>query len=492
MSSQSKYKKLFSNTIIFAIGSFSSKILVLFLVPIYTNALTTNELGIADLLQQISNWLVPIVSLTVSEAITRFGLDKAYNKKSVFTIGTILNALGLLVLLIIMLLTFAFGHQTENGDSTLDKIIFDNGLILYLYVFMASLKLLFSYFIRAIEMVKLYAFVGILTTFFTLLFTVLLLLRLKIGVTGYLLAIILSDFIAIIYMFFRAKLWRYFSLKNFDKSVTKQMLAYCVPLIPTQIMWLITNTSSALIVTVFLSDSANGILSAAYKIPNIISTVYMIFALAWNMSAVLEKDKDEQEKFYENVFECNQSVMYILSAVILVFLHLVTNIWIGADFRESILYAPILIYATIFTCFVTFMGTIYSVHKKSVRSLVTALISGGLNIVINLALVKFIGIYSAAIAALLSYLVVFVIRAIDCRNYQPFDLHIKKLLLNCVILAFMCALNYTVNLLPVLSYTLLGVCMIIVIAINLKSVMRVVRIMIPQKILNKIPLINKL
>lgn len=500
MSSQSKYKKLFSNTIIFAIGSFSSKILVLFLVPIYTNALTTSELGIADLLQQISNWLVPIVSLTVSEAITRFGLDRAYNKKSVFTIGTILNALGLLVLLVIMLLTLAFGHRSASGDSTLDqivfdtvdKIIFDNGLILYLYVFMASLKLLFSYFIRAIEMVKLYAFVGILTTFFTLLFTVLLLLGLKIGVTGYLLAIILSDFIAIIYMFFRAKLWRYFSLKNFDKSVTKQMLAYCVPLIPTQIMWLITNTSSALIVTVFLSDSANGILSAAYKIPNIISTVYMIFALAWNMSAVLEKDKDEQEKFYENVFECNQSVMYILSAVILVFLHFVTNIWIGANFRESVLYAPILIYATIFTCFVTFMGTIYSVHKKSVRSLVTALISGGLNIVINLALVKFIGIYSAAIAALLSYLVVFIIRAVDCRKYQPFDLHIKKLLINCFILALMCALNYTVNKLPVLSYTLLGLCMIIVIAINLKSVMRVVKIMIPQKILNKIPLINKL
>ncbi len=492
MSSQSKYKKLFSNTIIFAIGSFSSKILVLFLVPIYTNALTTSELGIADLLQQISNWLVPIVSLTVSEAITRFGLDRAYNKKSVFTIGTILNALGLLALLIIILLTFAFGHKSASGDSTLDKIIFDNGLILYLYVFTASLKLLFSYFIRAIEMVKLYAFVGILTTFFTLLFTVLLLLGLKIGVTGYLLSIILSDFIAIIYMFFRAKLWKYFSLKSFDKPVAKQMLAYCVPLIPTQIMWLITNTSSALIVTVFLSDSANGILSAAYKIPNIISTVYMIFALAWNMSAVLEKDSDEQEKFYENVFECNQSVMYILSALILVFLHLVTNIWIGADFRESVLYAPILIYATIFTCFVTFMGTIYSVHKKSVRSLVTALISGGLNIVINLALVNLIGIYSAAIAAFLSYLVVFIIRAVDCRKYQPFNLHTKKLLINCFILAVMCVLNYTVNKLTILSYTLLTLCMIIVIAINLKSVMRVVKIMIPKKILNKIPLINKL
>lgn len=492
MGSQSRYKKLFSNTIIFAIGSFSSKILVLFLVPIYTNALTTSELGIADLLQQISNWLVPIVSLTVSEAITRFGLDKAYNKKSVFTIGTILNSLGLIVLLIVMAITLIFGHKSASGDTTIDKIVFDNGIILYLYVFMASLKQVFAYFIRAIEKVKLYATVGILTTFFTLLFTVLLLLGLKIGVKGYLLAIILSDFLAIVYMFFAAKLWRYFSFRSFDKPVAKQMLAYCVPLIPTQIMWLITNTSSSLIVTVFLSDSANGILSAAYKIPNIISTVYTIFALAWNMSAVLEKDGDEQEKFYENVFECNQSVMYILSAVILVFLHFITNIWIGADFRESVMYAPILIYATIFTCFVTFMGTIYAVHKKSVRSLVTALISGGVNIIINLSLVKVIGIYSAAVAALVSYLTVFIIRSIDCRRYQPFNLHIRKLLLNCGILAFMCVLNYTVNSFAVISYILLAICMVIIIALNIKSLMKVVRIMIPKKILDKIPLINKL
>ena len=41
---QSSYKKLFSNTLVFAIGSFSSKVLVLLLVPIYTNYLTTAEL----------------------------------------------------------------------------------------------------------------------------------------------------------------------------------------------------------------------------------------------------------------------------------------------------------------------------------------------------------------------------------------------------------------------------------------------------------------
>ena len=47
-----KYKKLLSNTLIFAIGMFSSKLLTFFMVPFYTNVLTENELGTAGLVVQ--------------------------------------------------------------------------------------------------------------------------------------------------------------------------------------------------------------------------------------------------------------------------------------------------------------------------------------------------------------------------------------------------------------------------------------------------------
>ena len=50
-----KYKKLLSNTLIFAIGMFSSKLLTFFMVPFYTNVLTENELGTAGLVVQAAN-----------------------------------------------------------------------------------------------------------------------------------------------------------------------------------------------------------------------------------------------------------------------------------------------------------------------------------------------------------------------------------------------------------------------------------------------------
>ena len=43
-----KYKKLLSNTLIFAIGTFGSKLLVFFLTPFYTSVLTSEELGVGE------------------------------------------------------------------------------------------------------------------------------------------------------------------------------------------------------------------------------------------------------------------------------------------------------------------------------------------------------------------------------------------------------------------------------------------------------------
>ena len=60
-----KYKKLATNTIIFAIGTFSSKILSFLLIPFFTSKLVTSDYSTADLIQQTANVLIPIVFLQI-------------------------------------------------------------------------------------------------------------------------------------------------------------------------------------------------------------------------------------------------------------------------------------------------------------------------------------------------------------------------------------------------------------------------------------------
>jgi O-antigen/teichoic acid export membrane protein len=96
-----KYSKLAGNTIIFAISSFSSKLLTLIVQPFLTYAMAEiSDLGLSKILSQYANLLIPFVSMGMSNAIIRFGLDKGNSEKQVFTNGllTILGGFGILVL----------------------------------------------------------------------------------------------------------------------------------------------------------------------------------------------------------------------------------------------------------------------------------------------------------------------------------------------------------------------------------------------------------
>lgn len=476
-----KYKSLFSNTLIFAIGSFSSKILVLILVPIYTYFMSNAELGTNDVIVQIANWLIPVVTLTINEALIRFGLDKAYDKRAVFTGGNFVCLLGIIVLGLILPLAMKI--------PLVEGFVGSYAHLLFIYVLTSSLKLVYSTFVRALEKVKLYAINGILTTFLTLVFNVLFIAVMRLGVTGYLLAIILSDFCSTIFLLFTAKLWRYIKPKKFSPAVLKAMIVYSLPLIPTQLLWLITNSSDSFMVKYYLGSDANGILTAAYKIPNIVSTVYLMFGQAWNMSAITENESSDRSRFYTKVFDLNQSLMYIIAGGILLFVKPITMVWIGPAFRSSINYAPILIYATVFTCFTTFMGTAYIATKNTLHSLTTSLISGVINVGINLWLIPKIGIYAAAISTLASYFVVFFIRLYDAKKLIHFDFSASKMIINNIILIFMVFSNYIRG---IKSYALLFVAFCVIFILNLKCLLQLAKAFVPERFLKKIPVIKKL
>ena len=89
-----KYTNLILNTVIFAIGSFGSKIMMFLLVPLYTDALSTAEYGVATLIADTANMVIPIVTVSMYHGIIRYGLDKATRKSDVFTVAMTLNMIG--------------------------------------------------------------------------------------------------------------------------------------------------------------------------------------------------------------------------------------------------------------------------------------------------------------------------------------------------------------------------------------------------------------
>ena len=184
-----KYSKLAGNTLIFAISSFSSKLLTLIVQPFLTYAMAEiSDLGLSKILSQYANLLIPFVSMGMSNAIIRFGLDKGNSEKQVFTNGllTILGGFGILVL--------CWPIARFLPDMA------QYGLLIYLYVLMSCLRTLCTQFVRSRQWNKLVAVDGVLCTVATMAFYVLYLVGFKWGANGYLLAIISGDLVSVLFL----------------------------------------------------------------------------------------------------------------------------------------------------------------------------------------------------------------------------------------------------------------------------------------------------
>lgn len=417
-----RYKTLLSNTIIFGIGIFGSKLLVFLLMPLYTRVLTTADYGIVDLLVQTSNLLIPVVSAGISNAVIRFGLDKSVRKRDVFSTGllTILCGFSLFLLL------FPFA----------DKIPFlsEHTIFIYLYVLTSCLRGLCSQFTKSLGLVRLYAFDSILSTLTIILFNILFLLVFKWGVMGYILSTILSDFLSSLFLFFTVRLYKFVHLTKIRKKTARAMLRYSIPLIPTTIFWWVTNVSDRYLVTYMLGSEANGLYAVSYKIPTIVILISGIFIDAWQISAVSETNRLERERFFTKVFSVYQAIVFLTASGLIAFCKVITKILVSEAFYPSWEYIPFLVMSTVFSCFVTFLGTVYMVEKCSSMTLVTTIIGAVINLALNIKYIPVFGVTGAAFATFFSYFMVFVIRAVDTRRFLRIRFNIMRLTVNLLLI----------------------------------------------------------
>lgn len=428
-----KYKKLASNTLIFAIGTFSSKILSFLLMPFVTRMMGTGDYGSADLIQQTVNVLIPVVTLQVNSAALRFSLDRAKNKADVFTVGVRTTLIGFVIFLFF---SYPISLITIN-DFNLGEYI----LLIVLFVLVSSFRQLCQQFVRGSGYVKLFAIDGIISTATTLLFTILFLGPFKWGVTGYIMAIIASDACSVIFFTVTAKLYRYVKPKVLEKSITSQMLKYCVPLIPTVILWWIINVSDRYMITYFVGSSANGLYTAASKIPNFVILFSQIFIDAWQLSAVDEQEnKEARAHFFTKVFRVYSGGVFAIASGLILFCQFITKILVSDAFYDSWQYVPILIIATTYSCIVNFLASVYMAEKKSVMSLLTASSGAVTNIVLNFVFIPIMGANGAALATVCAFLVVFVTRGLNTRKYIKINFKLPLMIAETVILVGQSAL----------------------------------------------------
>ncbi len=406
MSSKSKYRDLSKNTLLFTISSFGSKIISFLLVPLYTYVLSTTDYGTIDLMTTTVQLLVPILTINIQDAVLRFSLDKKCDEKEV--IGESLKIIAISSVLLAIVLFIMGKNNVLKMDAQYLYFLF------FSFVF-GSTNNCFSMYLRARNKVLILTIGGLINTILTCGFNIILLLCVKMGVTGYLIANVAGTGIAIIFMLFAGNIYKEAKFRD-TNHLLKTMIPYSLPLVVNSLAWWVNNASDRYILTFFCGAAINGIYAVAYKIPTILSTVQSVFYNAWSISAIKEFDKDDKDGFIGNVYTMYSSVSYLGCAALLIVNIFIARILYSNDFFIAWKYVPFLLVGTVFNGIALFEGCIFTAVKKTKDVSLTTIMGTVVNTVLNFALIPVSGATGAALATMIGYSSIWIVRTFQLRK----------------------------------------------------------------------------
>lgn len=402
-----KVKELLSNTLLFSVANLGSKLMVFLMVPLYTAVLSTDEYGIADMVQTTATMLIPILTAMIAEGVLRFCFLKEYSSNEVFSIGIRMTLFGAFLgtLLCICFLYIPFFKALGLYVLFIPVLFLSNSMVN-----------LFHKYSRGIGNVKASATAGLISTLIVILLNLCFLLVLKIGVLGYLMAYALGDFIAVAYMAFKNNAVKaYTSTKN--QKLRKDMLKYSIPLVPNSLSWWALSSVNRYVMLAWLGVSAVGIYSATLRIPSILTVLCDIFAQAWLLSALKGYGSDESKRFIRSMHNKYFALLILLTAGIILLAYPLAKILLSGEFSQYWWVTPYLFISVFFGALVGFLGSIFSSERKNTMQFVSTMIGAIVSILVTVLFLNQYGVAVVAISTMVGFYVIWLIRRVAVNKY---------------------------------------------------------------------------
>lgn len=406
--------KLLKNTLIFAISNFASKFLIFLLLPFYTRVLSVSDFGTGDLIITSVTFLIPMFTLCVSEGALRFALNGNKEKNYVFTFGLEIIFGGFILLILL--------------SPLFKKIYGINNYMFYFYgIYLASsLNQYFNQFTRGIEKIRLIGIVGILGTLTTVSFNILLLAIFKFGIKGYLISYLITNLVCAIILFFCGGLYKYISLRNNKKNLSKEMLSYNIPLIPNRISWWIIMMFNRYAISYYFGFHKVGVFTAANRISSIITAVYGVVQQALLLSVIDEYENESNYNMFIKTYNIMNTVLIMTVSTLNLLIIPLSSFLFPNDYYEAYKIAPLLVVAVLFGSLHGNLTTYFSAVKKTRILFYNSFIGMVLTVVLNMLLIPIFDVYGSAITSTFIYFCIWFHLFAQCRKEVPALKNIKK------------------------------------------------------------------
>lgn len=408
-------KQFLKSVGIYAVGNIGSKLITFLMIPLYTFFVETSEFGYYDLCFTAVLLLTSFASLQLRDGAFRFLIDSKTDEEKTEVVSATMRLLSR-SLLVFMLL------------SALVSFVYPIRCLWLSFGLLVSIVLIevFGQMARGVGETKTFVVSNIISAFSIGALSVVLVVWCGWGITGIFLANIFARMIAVVYIEIRVGLLRkYFNVSLKSSGMTRDLLRYVLPLLPTIMCWWLTTSSDRFFIQHYFSLSDNGIYAVAARFGSIMQIIGVIIFQAWQEMALRQYNSPDRDKFFSEMVNLFIMFMSIAALCFAFGLKIVYPFIVSPEYVAGIVYVFPIIASSVLYALSNILEVGYQCSFETGRALLGVGVSAAVNILLNFVLIQTIGIYGVVVTSVVTYAVLLGFRIHDSRRY--FKINISKM-----------------------------------------------------------------
>ncbi|EOO06068.1 lipopolysaccharide biosynthesis protein [Bacillus cereus] len=391
------YLKQFIKTSgVFFIGNTLTKLIGIFLLPLYTSKINPESFGYYDLTISLINLVIPILFFQVWDGIFRFTFDyeKVADKYAVISNGIMIQIFGALLYSI----TFFVVTSSLNYSIEYKYLIFIQGVLFafqYYYNFVA----------RSFSKNTLLVATGLLNSIISILINVILIVIYSMGIESLYISYIVGTLIQIIILEVKVKVLSNFKVSTISISLIKKLMLFSLPLCLTTISYWLLSGLIRLVISNRLGMYENGLYGVTNRLSSIMVLVVNSFQLAWyEMSYSMGKEENKKSYYGKSLNYILKVILYI-GSISLIIIKLIFPYMIAEQYHEALTIIPITFIGVLINSYASFASTLFLAEKESSKLLMPTLISAVVNVFCLFLLTNTFGLVGATISLTVAFFI---------------------------------------------------------------------------------------
>ena len=390
----------------FSIGPLIGAIFGFITIPIITYFISPSEYGRVSMFTLAQTILGMIVYLGMDQAYIKFFTST--DEKDTLLINSTIPPFGLVVFISILVITFNKSISLWLFDTEEELLCV---LCLVLYLPFSVIERFGTITLRVKEKVLQFSVFSVIVKALTLVFSVTFLVFIGRDYRSIIYATVAAQIVGSsiigIYTFKKLDIKRI----KLDKSIIEKMLRFGIPLVPATIVGWVLNSMDKIMIRNICDYEQLGLYSAALKIVAILMILQSCFSNFWTPIAFRWDKENKSIKQFDFVGNLLSFVLVSVFIMIMLFKNIIISI-LSPEYRAAVNIVPFLVlYPIMYTLSeVTVVGVYFT--GKSGFTIVVALISCIVNLVLNSVFIPRWGAIGASVATGLSYIVFFWVRTL--------------------------------------------------------------------------------